>query len=229
MARPRYPKQDGTRPDALPPETRTVGQLVAETLRLYGRRFWASVPLGIPVAAADQLSLGRPVQTRILVLIVLAPLFTFAYSVAVRISTPEKPSTRALIVALATGAVIFLPAAFFFPWFALAAVAWLGFAGLVVPVAMIEGAAPVAAVGRAFRLARADYIHALGSLATLVIVFVLTRLALGLLLQSQADNTLRIAVFLADLVLSPILFLGAALLYFDQVARVVVSGSRTRQ
>lgn len=228
MARPRYPKQDGTRPDALPPETRTVGQLVAETLRLYGRRFWVSLPLGIPVSVADQLSLGQPASARVLILIALAPLFTFAYSFAVRISMPEKPSMRGFVVALATGTVIFLPAAFLFPWFALASVAWLGLTGLVVPVAMIEGAAPVAAVRRAFRLARADYVHALGSLATLVIVFVLTRLALGLLLQAQADNTLRIAIFLADLAISPILFLGAALLYFDQAARAVVSGSPKR-
>ena len=27
-------------PPPLPPETRTVGQLVAETLKLYGRHFW---------------------------------------------------------------------------------------------------------------------------------------------------------------------------------------------
>ncbi len=70
------------------------------------------------------------------------------------------------------------------------------------------------------RLARADYIHALGSLATLVIVFVLTRLVLVVLLHGQADTTARIAAFLADLVISPLILVGAALLYFDQAARV---------
>ena len=34
-------------PPPLPPETRTVGQLVAESLRLYGARFWPSLALGI--------------------------------------------------------------------------------------------------------------------------------------------------------------------------------------
>ena len=70
------------------------------------------------------------------------------------------------------------------------------------------------------RLARADYVHALGSLATLVIVFVLTRLVLLLLLHGQANATARIAAFLADLVISPVILVGAALLYFDQAARV---------
>ena len=41
-------------PPPLPPEDRTVGQLVAETIRLYGRRFWASLPLGLPLAVTGQ-------------------------------------------------------------------------------------------------------------------------------------------------------------------------------
>ena len=85
---------------------------------------------------------------------------------------------------------------------------------------MIEDAPVRRAFRRAVELCRADYIHALGSLATLVIVFVLSRLALAFLLREQADNTIRAAVFVADLVISPLLFLGAALLYFDQRARV---------
>ena len=35
-------------PPPAPPETRTAGQLVAETMRLYGRRFWGAVGLGVP-------------------------------------------------------------------------------------------------------------------------------------------------------------------------------------
>ena len=34
-------------PPPLPPETRTVGQLVAESLKLYAARFWPSLALGI--------------------------------------------------------------------------------------------------------------------------------------------------------------------------------------
>ena len=36
MARPRYPKSTGPLPPPLPPATRTVGQLVAEIVKLYG-------------------------------------------------------------------------------------------------------------------------------------------------------------------------------------------------
>src|SRR5919109_3275816 len=45
-------------PPPLPPETRTVGQLVAETINLYRRRFWRSQALGLgPAAGAVGLTL----------------------------------------------------------------------------------------------------------------------------------------------------------------------------
>ena len=50
MARPRYPKSSGPLPPPLPPETRTVGQLVGETLKLYGDRWLAALAIGLPAA-----------------------------------------------------------------------------------------------------------------------------------------------------------------------------------
>src|SRR2546423_1477106 len=109
-------------PPPLPPESRTVGQLVAESIRLSGNRFWAALPLGA-----------------------------------------------------------------------------------------------------------ADYVHALGSICALTIVFFLSRLVLIQLLQGQSDLAIRIAAFVADFVVSPMIFLGSALLYFDQAARVVDSRSPRRR
>ena len=37
-------------PPPLPPAERTVGQLVAETIRAYGANFWRVLPLGVPIA-----------------------------------------------------------------------------------------------------------------------------------------------------------------------------------
>jgi hypothetical protein len=210
-------------PPPLPPETRTVGQLVAEAIRLYGRRFWPSLALGLPLAAADVLAVERPILGRVVVVAAFSPLFTLAYAAACVLAAGERPSFRRWAVAIPVGTLVFLPGAVLLPWFALAAVAWLAFAGLVVPVALLEGASLRAALPRAVRLGRVDYVHAVGSLATLVIVFGVTRLALGVLLQSQADNTARVALFLADTVLAPLIFLGSAILYFDQAARVLDS------
>ena len=61
---------------------------------------------------------------------------------------------------------------------------------------------------------------ALGGLATLTMLVFVTQIVISLLLQGFADNSERAAAFLAGLVLSPVLFFGAALLYVDQAARV---------
>ena len=207
-------------PAPMPPETRTVGQVVAEAIRLYGRRLRLSLPLGLPLAAADTLAIGTTTAEKILILVIAAPVFTLAFAWGAAIAADVRPGTNVWLRAFWLGSLAFLPAAFFFPWFAVLSVAWLALVGLVVPVVMIEELPARAALRRAVELCRADYVHALGSLATLVIVFVLSRVALAFLLREQADNTIRVAVFVADLVVSPLLFLGGALLYFDQAARV---------
>jgi transcriptional regulator with XRE-family HTH domain len=124
--------------------------------------------------------------------------------------------------------VAFAPFPFLVLGFVLPGVAWLAFVGLVVPIAVIERLGLRPAFRRATQLARTDYVHALGSLSTLVILYVLTRLVLVLLLRGSGDQTERVAIFLADLVISPLLFLGAALLYFDQAARVRSAKPRRR-
>jgi hypothetical protein len=129
------------------------------------------------------------------------------------------------VVALTAGTLVFLPAAALIPWFKLAVVLWLALVGLVVPVALVERASFRESFRRALALGRVDYVHAAGSLAALVVVFGLSEYGLTLVLHSQADNAVRTAVFLADTVLGPLLFLGGAVLYVDQKARL---GSRER-
>ena len=207
-------------PPPLPPERRTVGQLVAESIRLYESVFLHALPLGIVVAVADQLTIGATRVETGLVLLVAGPAFTLAYAYATQLATATQAPRRAWAVTLAVGVVVWIPAALLFPWFSLAAVLWLALAGLAVPAALVERAAFVDALRRGLALGRAGYIHAVGSLAALVILFALSRYVLALLLESQADNTVRIAIFLADVVLAPLLFLGGGLLYVDQEARL---------
>ena len=220
MARPRYPRSNAPLPPPLSPATRTVGQLVAETLHLYGNHFFLALPLGLVIAVADQASLGLDVAGRIVVLLVAAPFLSAAYSAGAALAVERRPPLRTWIVAIGVGTAVFLPAAFLFPWFALAAIVVLALFGNAVPAAVIEGLGPLRAFRRSFEVARADLAHALGGLATLVLMFGLARLAMGFLLRQQADATLRVAIFLADTVLGPILFLGGALLYIDLAARV---------
>ena len=213
-------------PPPLPPGERTVGQLVAESMRLYGRCFWRCVWLGVPVAVFDQLSLGRSSLARSVLFAVAAPFLAGAYAGASAVVLDARPTPRRFLLAVAVGTVVLVPVALLISWFALLAAAYLALVGLVVPATIAESLGWWAAFRRAGQLGRADYVHALGSLAALVVVFFVARLGLVGLLHAQADNTVRVAIALADLVLSPLLFLGAALLYFDQAARVVDSEPR---
>ena len=204
-------------PPPLPPAERTVGQLVAESLRLYGRRFWPSLALGVPPAILNLLARVLD-DTLLLVVVPIAGgvLLSLSYVGAVALAS-EQP--LAVTRAIAGGVLVFLPFPFFTAFFILPGLVWLAAFGLVVPVLALERIGFWLAFLRAYKLARADFVHTLGSLATLAILVFLTQSMLFFLLRGISDQTLDIASFVAALVVSPLLFLGTALLYFDQAAR----------
>ena len=216
-------------PPPLPPERRTVGQAVAEAVRLYGSQFRRALGLGLTVAVANQLTIGRSRLVVALILVVAAPVFTFSFAYATQLACRVRAPARSWLVALVAGTLVFLPAALLFPWFAIASVLWLAFVGLSVPAAIVEGGGVGAALRRGVELARAGYLHAAGAFVTLAVLFYLTRSGLALVLRSQADNAVRTALFLADTVIAPLFFLGAAIVYIDLGARLRSRARRRKE
>jgi hypothetical protein len=264
--KPRTPRAREPLPPPLPPETRTVGQVVAESVRFYRHNFWRTVVLGLPVALLTQLSIELSRGSRlksyeafrdlrehgmtpqeaarlaaalvdagarddvgftllgrggiVWTVVLGALLLTASFVLASKVVSGARLDWRTALVAYGVGVLVFAPVPILTLFLVLPAIAWLAFIGLCVPVAVIERRGFVASLQRATRLARADYVHALGSLAALTIVYVVTRLALLILLRSAGEATARTAAFLADIVISPLLFVGAVLVYFDQTARL---------
>jgi hypothetical protein len=216
-------------PPPLPPETRTGGQVIAESIRLYGHRFWPSLALGLPVAAIDQVSAGRSLTAQTVILWAGTPLLTASFIGAVLLVAPGRRPARTLVTAFLIGLLVFAPVPALVRFFVFPALAWLALFGLAVPAVLIERVGARTALVRGRQLAVADYVHAFGSLCALGILYFVTRVMLLLLLHGQADTATRVAAFAADLVVSPLVFLGSALLYFDQAARVVHSTSRPRR
>jgi hypothetical protein len=203
-------------PPPLPPAERTVGQLVGETIRAYGNSFLRLLPLGLPVAVADQLSIHRGSPIQALVFWAVGPFVALAYLYACS-HIYRVPMTRgAYFLAL----LIYAPFPALRALFILPGIAWFAFIGLAVPASVVERLRFRDALVRGRELGLADYVHALGSLATLALVVGIAETTLTALLHSQGDSSARVALFLADVVLSPLLFLGGALLYDDQAARV---------
>ena len=208
-------------PPPLPPETRTVGQLVAETIKLYGNRFWAALALGVPAAAVATTIAALPGTAQLLVALTAGAAATaIAYTGAAFIAYDVPLDGRLYVRAALVGTLLAAPLPFLGSAFVLPAVLYLAGVGWAVPAMVVERVAARSSLRRSFELARADFVHAVGSLATLVIVAVLTSFVLFFLLRGQGEATLRVAGFLVVLVISPLLYLGGALVYGDQAARV---------
>jgi hypothetical protein len=223
VARPR--KDDRPLPPALPPAERTVGQLVAETLRLYGRRFWAALLVGAGPAALGAVGALLEGTTELVVgATVGAVVLSASFVAAIRIATGVAGAPWG--TALLAGALVFAPFALLVQALILPGVLWLAAVGLAVPAIVVERLGLAAGFRRGWQLARADFVHALGGFAALWLVVFLTQSVLAFVLRGQADQTLQTAVILSSLVVSPVFFLGGALLYHDNAARVVDSDPR---
>ena len=120
------------------------------------------------------------------------------------------------------GWIVFAPAPFLVLGFVVPGLLWLTALGLVVPVLVVENVGIRAAFARAWTLARADFVHAIGTLFTLAVLVLLSQSVLVLVLRGFGNAGVTGALFLASVVLSPLLFIGTALLYVDQAARVEV-------
>jgi hypothetical protein len=206
------------RPAALPPAERTIGQLVAESIRFYGDHFWQVLPLGLVLGALDTASLHHTVRVQTLILWAFAPVFSAAYVRAASL-VQEKPWSWS---AFGAALLVFVPFPVLVRLYLLPGLVWLALFGLSVPAAVSEGLGVRSALRRGWQLARADLVHAIAGLVTLALVYFVTRYALLVLIHGFGDQSQTAAGILADLVLSPLLFVGGALLYVDQAARVEV-------
>jgi hypothetical protein len=208
------------RPAALPPAERTIGQLIAESIQFYGAHFAACLVLGVPAAAVAVVFTNVSHRAQLLLAPTLsAGLISATFVWACAIVLGASPPRRRLVAAWLMGWLVFAPVPFLVLAFVVPGLLWLAAFGLVVPVLVREEVPLRAALPRAWRLARADFVHALGSVFTLAVVVVLSQSVLVFILRGFGDAGVSTALFLASVVLSPLLFVGTALLYVDQSAR----------
>ena len=222
--------RDPALPPALPPEQRTVGQLVGEAIRVYSAHFWKGLALGVPVVGINGLAWRAPSGSgRLLVVPIAALLISLSYVCAVALVTRTSIRSRQALNAYVVAVLVFLPFPLLTAVYVLPGLVWLALFGLAVPAAFVEGLGLRTALVRGYRLARADFVHVLGGLATLALVVFLTQFSLYFVLREYAENTRLAAAALASLVVSPLVFLGAAILYGDQEARLGSRGEEQRK
>ena len=211
-------------PPPLPPQERTVGQLIGRRSGPMATTSGARSPLGVPLALVDQAAVHSSGGRQILI---------FWAAGAARPSRPMSGPACSSTAAAAGGrrgwSGCYLPARLLRLFYLLPGVAWFGLIGLAVPAALAEAEGVPGRACAGIELGRADLLHAIGSLAALVIVVGVGEDTLSALLHTQGEASARAALALADVVLSPLLYLGGAMLYLDQAARVgVARSSRAR-
>jgi hypothetical protein len=216
-----------------------LGEVIAETVRVYGDRFRPAIALGVVYALVYVASGYVPALVAIPL---LALGVTAAWAAATRLVAGDAFGEAWSQVVLRAPALLVFTLVASLP-FALAvtqlvlilfAVAWLALTGFAIPVAVAER--PEGNDGffgrlgfglqRSIQLARVEYFHAVGVIAALVVAYLVFGILLGGLLVGFAENSGPAAGALVQIVLAPFFFLGLAVLYFDQRARAVSSRGR---
>jgi hypothetical protein len=211
-----------------------LGELLAETVRLYGERVAAALGIGAVLAVAIAVAFS----THPLVdLVLLSLAFTACYAAASRLAAGDafaeawaQVAVRAPVL-LPLTLVVPVPIAITLRYLGIFGLvpfaAWIGLVGFSIPIAMLERAGLRGALLGSLTLARKEYLHAVGVSAALVLANLLVAIVLAGLLASFADNGGVAATALAQLVLAPFFFLGLSVLYFEQRARAVSSRGRS--
>ena len=213
-----------------------LGELLSEAVRIYTQRPWAALGIGLVVGGANLLAAVTP---DLLDVLVLAFAFALTFAAAARLVSGDSfveawaqvglrvPVLLVFTFIVAVPAVISLSYLFLF----LVAAAWLALLGFSIPVAMLERDPEVKnafdriafSLLRSIRLARVEYLHALGVVAALIIVYLVLGIALAVALVGFADNGQVIATALGQVVLAPFFFIALSVLYYEQRARAAVS------
>jgi hypothetical protein len=213
------------------PAERTVGQLIGDAIKLYGHRFWPGLGLGIPAAAFTIGASFLDGGARVGYGLVVGPFaLGLSYVWAVTLAAGGR---NAMGRALLAGAIAFLPLAasrvLVFTGVYFVALGWFALVGLAVPSVLVEGRRLDDALRHGFRLARADFVHAFGTVAALAIVVIVSIFSLSLLLAGFGAQSITVSAVMAVVVMSPLFFLGCALLYVDQKARLESGSPRRRR
>jgi hypothetical protein len=213
-----------------------LSELLAETVRLYGHRFGAAIGIGIPSGAAFLATLATPTPLDV---VILAVAFTLSYAAAARV-TADDPLVEAfaqaglrvpvlLVLTLVVAVPFVLAVTQLF--LVVLGVAWLGLMCFSVPVAMLEQNPEARswferigfALSRSVALARVEYLHAVGIVAALVLLYVVLGIVLATALVGFAENGREIAVAISQVLLAPVFFFGLSVLYFEQKVRARAS------
>lgn len=212
-----------------------AGEVLATTLREYGRRPVVYVTIGLIEALSTLTTHSGSGIPRVVGLAVVAVAFVVCFAAAVCVSSGwtlaearsriwnAAPALAALVLFIGVPQTLGRIDVFFI----MVAILWLSMTSSTLPIVMLEQRDGVAvklpgmfiALRRALSLAQPAFFH---SLSVVFILFLATVLITGLLgasLSSFGDQSEFAALVISRAVLVPVVFIGLVVLYLDQSAR----------
>ena len=208
-----------------------LGELLAASAKIYSGRGWTYVPLGAIQGAALVVSEWIPTAAAIAI---YAIAFTLTFALVSRLVAGDaladaarrvlssSPVLAALALVVGVPFVLGSTQLLLLVFSAL----WLGLTSFAIPAAMVERAADGSFPGRlayvlrrTTTLARAEYWHAVGIAAALIVIYVLVGIVLAIAIGGASGLDQRWSLAAAQVPLAPFFFIGLCVLYFEQRAR----------
>ena len=208
-----------------------LGELLAASTKIYSGRGWTYVPLGAIQGVALVLSEWIPTAASIAI---YAVAFTLTFALVSRLVAGDaladaaKRVLSSSLVLAALALVVGVPFVLGSTQLLLLVFSalWLGLTSFAIPAAMVERPSDGGFAGRltyALRrtttLARAEYWHAVGIAAALIIIYVLLGIVLAIAIRGASGLDQRWSLAAAQVPLAPFFFIGLSVLYFEQRAR----------
>ncbi|MCY4086568.1 MAG: hypothetical protein OXG37_06700 [Actinomycetia bacterium] len=208
-----------------------VGEVIAETIRIYGRRAFVYFAIGaiwaLPSFLLTQTTPGAADVVIVGVAFVVGLLVTIPLVLRLSLKAWLRRVAGSAVMLVPLVAVVGVPAglAALEPWTAAAASVWLALAVFALPVVLLEEAPEGTStlrylLTRCVKLGRVGYVHALMTVLVLLLVPHLVGLLMRLALVAYADNTQATSLLIVQAVLMPFVFIGLTVLYCEQSARL---------
>ena len=207
-----------------------LGEVIAETIRIYGRRALAYVAIGVLWSLSFLLTQTTPLAADVLIVGV-----AFVVGLTATIAIALRLPLRAWVGRMRRSAAVLAPLVVFVgvpaglaaidPVNAVVASIWLAVTAFALPVALLEEAPDGKSrvhylLMRCGSLGRVGYVHALVTVLVLLLVPHVIGLLMAGALVAYADNTRATGFLIVQAVLMPFVFIGLTVLYHEQNARL---------
>lgn len=210
-----------------------VGEVINETFSIYGQNVAPLIASAIVVFVVVGVVAGLLVNAGGLILILLAALMRLAAHAlytgfVVKLVADVRDGRRdetvgdlfssaapAILPLIAFGILFGIGVAIGFVLVIIPGLILLTFWSVGAPAIVVEGAGPIQAFGRSWRLVRGDAWPVFGTLLVVLLIVIAIGVVLGIIATPIGNGATVVASIISDAITAPIFSLAASVMFFD--------------